>query len=78
MSELEQIRAGRALLGWSQEKLSRKSGYSLPAINNIERGIVHPRAKTLNALRQTLEKEGVEFTEGTGVRLRAKILNIKT
>ena len=35
---MDQLKAARSLLNWSQADLAQKSGYSLPTINNIERG----------------------------------------
>lgn len=77
MITAEQIKAGRALIGWSQADLAKKSGYSLPAINNIERNVTTPRTSTLKTIQQALEEGGIEFTEGPGVRLQSEILNIK-
>lgn len=62
-----QIRAARALLGWSQSQLAEKAGVSRNALNNLEREVVAPRRSTVKAIQQTLEQAGIEFTEG-GVR----------
>ncbi len=67
MITAQQIRAGRALLNWSQRDLAKKSGVSLNAINNFEREIVAPRQDTLVKLRKTLEQAGLEFIGDTGV-----------
>ena len=70
-----QIRAARALLGWSQQQLADKAIVSLNAVSRIEKGIVDPRASTLAAIEKTLAKAGVEFLQadqkGEGVRLRS-------
>ncbi len=73
----EQIKAGRALLGWSQADLATKSGYSLPAINNIERGIACARPDTLCDIRQTFEQNGIQFIDGPGVRIENAFFRIK-
>lgn len=58
----EQIRAARALLGWSQAQLAAEAGLSKTGLANIENG-ADPRSSTLNRIEQALEKAGVHFTE---------------
>ena len=67
-----QVRAGRALLGWTQEELSTASGVPKRTIARIELADGTPRATTLAPIRAALEAAGVEFTDGAapGVRLR--------
>ncbi|MCJ2012693.1 helix-turn-helix domain-containing protein [Methylobacterium sp. J-076] len=71
-----QLRAARALLGWSQERLAEASGVSIPTIKRLEpgEGLVQTRVDTLDKLRRSLEAAGVEFTNGgePGVKLRRK------
>lgn len=71
-----QLRAARALLGWSQERLAEASGVSVPTIKRLEpgEGLVQTRVDTLEKLRRALEAEGVSFTNGgePGVKLRRK------
>lgn len=73
-----QLRAARALLGWSQERLADASGVSIPTIKRLEpgEGLVQTRVDTLDKLRRALEAAGVEFTNGgePGVKLRRKDL----
>ncbi len=69
MIVIEQIKAARALLEWTQEDLAKKSGLSKPSINNIERRIAHPKVDTLLAIQKAFEEAGVEFTDGPGVKL---------
>ncbi len=69
MITLLQIKAARALLEWKQETLAQKAGLSLPSINNLERGLYSPRQDTLEAIKTALENAGVEFLDGSGVRL---------
>jgi transcriptional regulator with XRE-family HTH domain len=78
MISIQQIKAARALLEWRQEDLAKKSGLSLAAINKLERGLVSPRQFTLNILQQTFEQEGVEFTDGPGVRLTDNLYQMQT
>lgn len=70
MITLAQIKAARALLGWTQEKLAKSASLSLPAVNNIERALVSPRESTLAAIERALAEAGVEFLDTTGVRTR--------
>ncbi|BAU89659.1 XRE family transcriptional regulator [Methylorubrum populi] len=71
-----QLRAARALLGWSQDRLSEASGVSLPTIKRLEpgEGSLQTRVETLNKLQTALEAAGVLFIgengEGPGVRLK--------
>ena len=75
---IEQIRAARGLLGWSQTDLAGKAGLSLPTIKRMEREagglVVSEDAK--ERVRTALEKAGVEFIAenggGAGVRLRKR------
>ncbi len=68
-----QIRAARALLGWSQQELADKAIVSLNAVVRLERGSVDSRVSTLGAIQNALTKAGVEFLprgdKGEGVRL---------
>jgi len=74
-----QIRAARALLGWTSEHLARESGVSYATISKIEQvaGIPPVKATTLAEIGEALENGGVMFlssgdirTGGPGVRLR--------
>ncbi|MGB1077611.1 MAG: helix-turn-helix transcriptional regulator, partial [Bdellovibrionales bacterium] len=61
MISRDQIRAARALLGWSQSKLASSSGFTTPSIANIELGKQNPTVDTLHIIQHTLESAGVEF-----------------
>jgi transcriptional regulator with XRE-family HTH domain len=74
----EQVRAARALLKWTAEYLSNSAGVGHATVKRIEAGFGVPstHARTLEAIQNILEKNGVEFI-GTpdncpGVRLRQK------
>jgi transcriptional regulator with XRE-family HTH domain len=73
MITLEQIRAARGLLNWSQSALAQECGISVTAMNNIDRGLAVPRSSTLDKIQTVLEENGVEFTEGKGVRMRDEL-----
>jgi predicted transcriptional regulator len=70
-----QIRAARALLGWSQQRLADKAIVSLNALARLEKGGVDSRLSTVLAIQKALAKAGVEFLDadqkGEGVRLRS-------
>ena len=66
MITARQIRAGRALLRWSQQKLADRALLSRNAVAQIERGEVDPRTSTLAAARLALEKGGVVFIPASG------------
>jgi predicted transcriptional regulator len=70
-----QIRAARALIGWSQADLAHASGVSQVAIKNLERGSTDPRLSTLSSIQAAFDQAGVIFLEpgdlrggGAGVR----------
>lgn len=72
-----QLRAARALLGWSQEDLAARCAGSATSatIKRFETGKSDPKQSTLIAWRKALSKAGVEFLDGDeksgpGVRLR--------
>lgn len=69
-----QVRAGRALLDWSQDRLAEESGTPKRTIARLELGEGVPRDSTLAAIRAALEAGGVVFVDengdGPGVRLR--------
>jgi transcriptional regulator with XRE-family HTH domain len=73
----EQLRAARALLGWSQTELAKQAGMSLPTVKRVEtdRG---PRVsnEARSALHRALALGGIEFIDenggGPGVRLRKR------
>jgi transcriptional regulator with XRE-family HTH domain len=75
---IEQLRAARGLLGWSQSELAARAGLSLPTVKRVEGGKgPHVSDLARTKLRRTLESAGVEFINenggGPGVRLRKRI-----
>lgn len=74
MITARQIRAARALLGWSQQQLADKAIVSLNALARLETGNVDSRVSTLSAIQKALTKAGIEFLDadqkGEGVRLK--------
>ena len=73
---IQQLKAARALIGWSQERLATASGVSVPTIKRLEAvdGPLGGRNSTGQRLIAALEAAGVIFIdengEGPGVRLR--------
>ena len=72
---IEQIRAARGLLGWSQSELAKRAGLSLPTVKRVEAGrgpTVSDAARS--RIQRALEAGGVVFIGenggGPGVRLR--------
>ena len=75
MTTVEQLRAARALLGWSQTELAERAELSLPTVKRLEGGFgprVSDDAKA--KMRRALEVAGIEFLSenggGEGVRFR--------
>jgi transcriptional regulator with XRE-family HTH domain len=70
-----QIRAARGFLDWSVRDLGKKAKVHFNTVHAIERGKSVAKPETLAAIREALEKAGVEFTNGKrpGVRLGVKI-----
>jgi transcriptional regulator with XRE-family HTH domain len=74
---IEQMRAARGLLGWSQSKLAKQAGLSLPTVKRVESGM-GPRVsdEARARIQQALEAGGVQFISenggGPGVRLRKR------
>jgi transcriptional regulator with XRE-family HTH domain len=75
MRYASQIRAARALLGWSQSKLARSAGIGLATLQRIEQneGVVKGNFSTVLKIQQVLEQAGIRFTDDEsgeiGVRL---------
>ena len=76
MISARQIRAARALLGWSQQDLADRAIISVNALRRLEAEQVDPRMSTVTAVKAALEGAGVDFqpadlAKGEGVRLRS-------
>jgi DNA-binding XRE family transcriptional regulator len=72
-----QIRAGRALIGWTQVDLAKASGVSEITIKKIERAKSDPRISTIGAIQRAFDGAGIIFLDsdecapgGPGVRLK--------
>lgn len=74
MVTARQVRAARALLGWTQKVLSEKSGASLAVIARFERGEADTRGNALIEIGKALRRAGIELIDaddrrGEGVRI---------
>jgi transcriptional regulator with XRE-family HTH domain len=75
---IRQIKAARALLGWSQEELAVAANVSIPTIKRLEAhdGALGGRHETGTKIHLALERGGIEFIDenggGPGVRLRKR------
>ncbi|ESY69605.1 MULTISPECIES: helix-turn-helix transcriptional regulator [Mesorhizobium] len=73
---IRQVKAARALLGWSQADLARASSISEPTVKRLESadGELGGRQDTADAICRAIESAGVEFIPenggGAGVRIR--------
>ena len=78
MLSSSQIRAARALLGWSGIDLAEKSAVGITTLRRYElqKGIPSANTSVLLTLKETLENAGIEFTGdplvNPGVTLRIK------
>ena len=75
---IRQVKAARALLAWSQERLASAAEISIPTVKRLEAqdGPLGGRSETGTKIRRALEGAGVEFIDenggGPGVRLRKR------
>jgi hypothetical protein len=71
-----QVRAARALVGWTVHELARRSVVSIGTVHLIEGsdGLPSTSREHLAAIQDSLEAVGIEFLDGDapGVRLRPK------
>ncbi len=71
-----QIRAARALLGWSQSQLASAAGVGLATLQRIEQseGVMKGNFATVLKIQNALERAGIHFTNDEageiGVRLQ--------
>jgi hypothetical protein len=55
------VRAGRAILGWSQTELGRRAGLSQRSIYRLEMAAVDIRRSTVVALETVFARAGIDF-----------------
>lgn len=76
MTSIEQIRAARALLGWSQKDLAERAGLSQTGIARIENGSSRPTTQTLDLIGAAFRAAYIEFIPD-GVRRMSDIVSIR-
>jgi transcriptional regulator with XRE-family HTH domain len=67
-----QVRAARAFLGWTQEKLADKAVVALTALKRLESDPLKVREDTCHRVRRALQAAGIAFVDldhGEGVML---------
>lgn len=69
MISIRQMKAARALLGWTQTQLAKASGLHLNAVSKIEGEQVLPRQDTLSRIQSCFEAKGVKFRGQRGLEL---------
>jgi predicted transcriptional regulator len=71
-----EVRAARAFLGWTRQRLADKAIVSLNSVIRLEQGVVDSRTSTVEAVRRALERAGVEFLSlqgpDEGVKMRGR------
>ena len=78
MVSSSQIKAARAMLGWSAIELANRSGVGSASIKRyeVQDGVPVANTKNLMSIRNALEEAGIEFTGdplvNPGVTLRIK------
>jgi DNA-binding XRE family transcriptional regulator len=58
------VRAGRAVLGWSQTALAKKAAITQRAVHRIEKGAVRPRQATVLQIDRAFNEGGLKFKMG--------------
>lgn len=76
MIDGRQVRAARAMLGWSREELLDASGISMSALLRLEGAQADTRISTLSKVVRALNQAGIEFVNredgAIGVMMREK------
>ncbi|MCC7305264.1 MAG: helix-turn-helix domain-containing protein [Alphaproteobacteria bacterium] len=76
MISIEQCRAARGLLDWTQQDLADASGLSKTAINNFEKGHSDIKGESLRAIRMAFESADIEFLGDEGLRKKNDTVRI--
>ncbi|MFY9657098.1 MAG: helix-turn-helix transcriptional regulator [Methylocystis sp.] len=71
---IAQLRAARAMLGWTRRRLAAAARVHRQSIGDIEAGRVEPQRGTEQRLVAALKKAGVVFAENGMVGIKADIL----
>jgi transcriptional regulator with XRE-family HTH domain len=57
----EQVKAARALLGWTQKDLAKNAQVAISTVADFERHARLPMANNAKAIREALEGAGIQF-----------------
>jgi transcriptional regulator with XRE-family HTH domain len=76
MPTIDQIRAARALLNWSQTDLADRAGLSQTGIARIESGVNMPNSSTLDKIAAAFDSAGIEFIADRGVEKRDRGIRV--
>jgi transcriptional regulator with XRE-family HTH domain len=79
MRSSSQIRAARALLGWSQTTLARAAGIGLATLQRIEqsKSVVKGNFETVLKIQRALETAGIRFTEDEAGQIGVSLVKKK-
>lgn len=76
MIDGRQVRAARAMLGWSREELLDAAGISMSALLRLEGAMADTRVSTLSKVVRALNQAGIEFVTrddgAIGVMMRVR------
>lgn len=72
MITINQCRAARGLLDWTQQDLADASGLSKTAINNFEKGHSDIKMESLRAVSMAFESADIEFLDENGLRKKSE------
>lgn len=76
MPTIEQIRAARALLDWSQSDLADNAGLSQTGIARIENGTNQPNSQTIAKITAAFENADIEFLGANGLRKKTSEIKV--
>jgi len=76
MPTIEQIRAARALIGWSQGQLANESGLSQTGVARIENGTNQPNSNTIEKIENAFDRADIEFIGDSGVKKRTSEIRV--
>lgn len=66
----EQVKAGRALVAWSQQDLAKAANIAPSTVADFERGDRQPQASSIDLMRNALLKAGIKLAKGGAVRIQ--------
>jgi len=72
----KQIRAARVYLDWTADDLASAAGIHVRTILNIENSNHIPRPENLAAIKEAMEKAGIDFLPDNGIRPRSDLLRV--